>query len=109
MMMIKINSSSLTTPETLCVFSSFLEIGMTNNITVEFLNDDGVVVEVKKFNSVTELSRAYPQYEYQQLRQVYLFTNNKSPTKKLQSNAKLLNVMKIYDTDNYSKGLGHIV
>ena len=73
---------------------------MTNKITVEFINN-GIIEEVKTFKSLMELSKSYPQYEYHQLRQVYLFTNNKTTTKKLQKNANLLNVMKIYDSDKY--------
>ena len=74
---------------------------MTNKITIELLNND-VVTEIKHFKSIRELNKAYPQYEYHQFRQVYLFTNNKNTSaKKLQKNANLFSIMRIFDEDKY--------
>jgi len=74
---------------------------MTNSITVEFLDNDKNVSEVKQFKSIKELQKEYPQYAYQQLRQIYLFTMNKTTTKNLKKNANIFNQLKIYDTDKY--------
>ena len=49
---------------------------MTNKLIIEIINND-IVIETHIFKSLKELAKAYPQYEYHQLRQVYLKTNNK--------------------------------
>jgi predicted Zn-dependent protease len=72
---------------------------MTNSLIVEFTNNN--VTEIKKFKSLKELNKAFPQYAYHQLRQVYLKTNGISTIKKLQKNAKLFDFMKIYEEDKY--------
>ena len=44
----------------------------------------------------------YPQFKYHQLRQVYLFSNQKdAAAKKLQKNANIFNLMRIYDEYKY--------
>ena len=73
---------------------------MTNSLIVEFTNNN--VTEIKKFKSLKELSKEFPQYPYHQLRQVYLKTNGISTTKKLQKNAKLFDFMKIYEEGTYN-------
>lgn len=82
---------------------------MTNKIIIEIINND-IVVETHIFKSLKELAKAYPQYEYHQLRQVYLKTNNKiNSAKKLQKNSLILNVMKIYDESFYNAKQNELV
>jgi hypothetical protein len=73
---------------------------MTNSLIVEFTNNN--VTEIKKFKSLKELNKAFPNYAYHQLRQVYLKTNGISTIKKLQKNANLFDFMKIYEEDKYN-------
>jgi hypothetical protein len=73
---------------------------MTNSLIVEFTNNN--VTEIKKFKSLKELNKEFPQYAYHQLRQIYLKTNGISTTKKLQKNAKLFDFMKIYEEGTYN-------
>ena len=75
---------------------------MTNKVIVEIVNDN-IVIETKHFNSLKLLQKSYPQYECHQLRQVYLKTNNReNSAKKLQKNATIFNVMRIYDESVYA-------
>jgi hypothetical protein len=73
---------------------------MTNSITVEFL-DNNTITDVKQFKSLIAFQKEYPQYAYHQLRQVYLFTMQKSSTKQLQKNVKIYKSLKIFDSDSY--------
>ena len=74
---------------------------MTNKIIVENFNADDQVVSIQQFKSLHALHKAYPKYEYHQLRQVYLKTNEKDKaSKSLKKNSNIK--MKIYDYDNYS-------
>lgn len=75
---------------------------MTNKVIVEILNDS-IVIDTKYFDSLKLMNKAYPQYESHQLRQVYLKTNNReNSAKKLQKNATIFNVMRIYDESVYA-------
>ena len=74
---------------------------MTNNIVVEFLNENNEIESVRQFKSLKALHQQYPKYEYHALRRVWLKTMNKETcSKKLQKNANIK--MKIYDFDTYT-------
>ena len=74
---------------------------MTNNIVVEFLNENNEIEAVRQFKSLNALHKEYPKYEYHALRRVWLKTMNKeTASKKLQKNANIK--MKIYDFDTYT-------
>ena len=74
---------------------------MTNSITVEFLDNNNAIIDVKTFKSLIAFQKEYPQYAYHQIRHVYLFCMNKTTTKKLQKNEKIYKCLKIFDTDSY--------
>ena len=63
---------------------------MTNSITVEFLDNNNAITDVKTFKSLIAFQKEYPQYAYHQIRHVYLFCMNKTTTKKLQKNLENL-------------------
>jgi hypothetical protein len=69
---------------------------MTNKLIVEILNN-GSVIKTKEYKSLKELNRDYPQLEYHQLRELYLYCTGKLQRKLHPYNKQLLNQINIRD------------
>jgi len=51
---------------------------MTNSIIVELLAPDCSVLSVKQFASIKDFIRAYPDFKYHKVREIYLYLKNKN-------------------------------
>ena len=65
-------------------------------LIVELL-DNGAVISTKEYKSLRELNREYPQMEYHQLREIYLYCTGQIKRKMHPFNRQLLNQINIKD------------
>jgi hypothetical protein len=70
---------------------------MAKQLIFEILDSDKKVTSSKVYKSLKDINKAYPDYTYHTLRQIYLQTSGLEPRKMHPSNQKLFSMIRIRD------------